>query len=66
MLFNNTMTPSVGRAAPRCGTTLKNGSGRFLEPLIYHGFSGQERPSAWRELSNRIVPKLLAEHGTVG
>jgi len=39
--------------------------GLRLEQLIYHGFSDLERPSAWRKLSNRIVPKLLAKHGTV-
>jgi hypothetical protein len=34
---------------------LKKGSGRLLEPLIYHEFSGQEMPSAVEQLSNRVV-----------
>ena len=48
------MTMCVGGSA-RCVETLKNGSGRLFEPLIYHGFSGQERPSAVEQLSNRVV-----------
>jgi hypothetical protein len=34
---------------------LKSGSGRLFEPLIYHECSGQERPSAVTQLSNRTV-----------
>ena len=48
------MTLGVGRAALG-EATLKNGSGRLFEPLIYHGFSGQGRPSAVEQLSNRVV-----------
>ena len=48
------MTLGVRRAA-RGEATLKNGSGSLFEPLIYHGSSGKERPSAVEQLSNRVV-----------
>ena len=40
---------------PARWSNIENGSGRLFEPLIYHGFSGQERPSAMEQLSNRVV-----------